>query len=167
MEEIKTWKEATKLTRLQILRISINIPVAIICITTAIFNGNIAWGMCGLLWILIGFIEGISYKIQNRDDYLIEMLKKDNEINRIIIAKLLPKSEIEIKTEKIKIPDNFSKPNPNKMKHKFAYYRKNHKFESQIIIDPNYNLLDGYTSYLIAKECNRPSVIVKIRRISE
>ena len=50
------------------------------------------------------------------------------------------------------------------MQKKYNYYRKNHKLESQIIIDPNYNLIDGYTSYLIAKECHIATVIGKLQR---
>lgn len=165
--KIKSWEESTKLTKSQSLRVLVNIPVAIICIVTSVINKNIAWGICGLQWLLIGLIEGISFKISNGDDYLADMQQEHIELQEGIINALLKETAMEIEIDKIKIPNNFTYPKPKKMKQKYIYYRKNHKFESQIIIDPNYNLLDGYTSYLIAKQCNRPSVIVKIRRISE
>jgi len=165
--KIKSWEESTKLTKKQAFRVLINIPTAIICIATSVINENIAWGICGLQWLLIGIIECTSFKISNADDYLTDMQQEHIRLQEGIINALLKETAMEIETDKIKIPENFTEPKPKKMKQKYIYYRKNHKFESQIIIDPNYNLLDGYTSYLIAKECNRPSVIVKIRRISE
>ena len=53
--KIKTWEEATELTKSQLLRISVNIPVAIICIVTSVINKNIAWGICGLPRIITNF----------------------------------------------------------------------------------------------------------------
>lgn len=42
-------------------------------------------------------------------------------------------------------------PKPKKMEQKWKYYRENDKFESPILIDKNFVLVDGYTSYIIAK----------------
>lgn len=40
---------------------------------------------------------------------------------------------------------------PLKWKHKIEYYKKHNKFESNIIINKNFILIDGYSSYKIAK----------------
>ncbi len=164
MEEIRTWEEATRLTKSQKIKILIDVLIAISNIVTAIINKNIAWGMSGILWLLIGIIECCSFKILNGDDYQIEMLEEHTRLQEGIINALLKETAVEIEVDKIKIPEHFSKPNPKKMQQKYNYYRKNHKFESQIIIDPNYNLLDGYTSYLIAKKCHRVTVIGKLQK---
>ena len=164
MYEIKTWEEATKLTESQKIKIIVDVLVAISNIVTAIINKNIAWGMSGMLWLLIGIIECCSFKRSNGDDYQIEMLEKHTELQEGIINALLKETAVEIEINKIKIPKTFSKPNPKKMQKKIEYYRKNHKFESQIVIDTDYTLLDGYTSYLIAKNYNKKSVIAKLKR---
>lgn len=69
-----------------------------------------------------------------------------------------------VKLSKIKIRDDFSKhmPKPDKIAAKYDYtknqlrinrkYNAHRKlFQSTIIMDKRNNLLDGYTSYLIAK----------------
>lgn len=164
MEAIKTWEEATKLTKSQKIEITVDVLIAILNIVTAITNKNIAWGMSGMLWLLIGIIECCSFKISNGDDYQIEMLEKHTELQAIIIDALLNETAVEVDISKIKIPKTFSKPNPKKMQKKIEYYRKNNKFESQIVIDTDYTLIDGYTSYLIAKNYNKGSVIAKLKR---
>ncbi len=58
-----------------------------------------------------------------------------------------------IKLSKIKIKDSFMKKEPKdwKMKERWEYYRCNDRFYSPIVIDQTNYLVDGYTSYLIAK----------------
>lgn len=59
-----------------------------------------------------------------------------------------------VKLSEITVPSSFQKtpPKAEKMKKKWFYYRDNGEFESPIIIDNDFVLVDGYTSYLIAKE---------------
>ena len=38
------------------------------------------------------------------------------------------------------------------MKERIEYFKKNQNFETQIIVDKDNNLKDGYTSYLIAQK---------------
>ncbi len=108
-----------------------------------------------------------NYRInthENKNQFrTIRNMSKNKKINSYIDA-LLNETAVEVDISKIKIPKIFSKPNPKKMQKKIEYYRKNHKFESQIVIDTDYTLLDGYTSYLIAKNYNKGSVIVKLKR---
>ena len=49
------------------------------------------------------------------------------------------------------------------MKEKWFFYRGNGRLESDIIVDKNGYLVDGYTSYLIAKEYGKK--IVKVKRV--
>lgn len=79
------------------------------------------------------------------------------------LLKNLSMPYIVIETDLIKIPENFTKPNKNKLKNRIEYYNKNKCFEVPIIIDPNNMLLDGYTSYLIAKKYNLKTVQAKVK----
>ena len=58
-----------------------------------------------------------------------------------------------IKLSKIRIRDSFKRTNPQewKMRERWEYYRDNNTFYSPIVIDQTNYLVDGYTSYLIAK----------------
>ena len=164
MFEMKTWEEATKFKKSEIARIILYILNAILDIVTGIIGSNIAWIVCGILWIVIAIIEGCYLKINKSNEEIIDLQEKHTELQAIIIDALLNETAVEVDISKIKIPKIFSKPNPKKMQKKIEYYRKNHKFESQIVIDTDYTLLDGYTSYLIAKNYNKGSVIVKLKR---
>lgn len=70
-----------------------------------------------------------------------------------------------LKLEDIKIKEDFKRTQPNnyKMKAKWNYYRKTGSLESDIVIDENGYLIDGYTSYLIAEadSIKKLDVIVK------
>lgn len=69
------------------------------------------------------------------------------------------------KLENIKIQEKFKKHPPNAMKmnkRKFYYYYNHHKkFYVPIVVNKNNILVDGYTSYLIAKEYKLKYVPVK------
>lgn len=57
-----------------------------------------------------------------------------------------------MKTDKIRIFPCFAAhpPKPEKMESKDLYYQAHGSFESEIILDGAGNLIDGYTSYLLA-----------------
>lgn len=57
-----------------------------------------------------------------------------------------------MKTDEIRIFPCFAEhpPKPEKMESKNRYYQENASFESEIILDGAGNLIDGYTSYLLA-----------------
>ena len=65
----------------------------------------------------------------------------------------------------IKIKKAFERnlPKINKMSEKLTYYIKNNKYEQPIVLDNENWLIDGYTTYLIAKYTNEK--YVKVRRI--
>lgn len=58
-----------------------------------------------------------------------------------------------VKLKDIKIKKEFEKKKPNnfKMSKKWNYYRRTGRLESDIVLDENNFLIDGYTSYLIAE----------------
>lgn len=58
-----------------------------------------------------------------------------------------------MKTEDIKIYPCFAahEPKPEKVQEKEQYFEETGALQSQIILDSRGNLIDGYTSYLIAK----------------
>lgn len=69
-----------------------------------------------------------------------------------------------IKLSKIKIPKQMLKtpPHPYKIQQKYSYYRYTHKFVDEIILDKHYELLDGYTTYLLAKMFGYKKIKVKV-----
>ena len=73
----------------------------------------------------------------------------------IVINHYLKKSEgnQEMKVDDIKIYPCFAahEPKPEKMQQKERYFEETGALQSQIILDGRGNLIDGYTSYLIAK----------------
>ncbi len=68
------------------------------------------------------------------------------------------------KLNNIKIQKEFKKRPPKAMKmfeRRTYYFLHNHKFEVPIVINKDNELVDGYTSYLIAKEYKVKYVPVK------
>lgn len=78
-------------------------------------------------------------------------LTKNMQVEIIDISQRPLEGEI-IPIECIKIKKYFKKPKESKMKIKEEYFNKNRYFRSTIILDKNNVLLDGYTTYLLAKE---------------
>lgn len=164
---MKTWEEATKLKKEEVILIIFYILNVILDITTAITTKNAAWIICGLLWSIIAIMKYYNSKNEKANEVLMDLQEERTKLQESIINALINETAVEVEISKIKIPTHFSKPNPKKLQKKFQYYRENHKFESQIIIDMDYNLLDGYTSYLIAKNYNKATVIAKLKRITK
>lgn len=80
-----------------------------------------------------------------------------NKLTRKIIAVLglhNPGELYKVKVSDIIIPEEFkaTKPRFKKMIQKREFYRKNDRFESKIVLNKDFLLIDGYTSYIIAKE---------------
>lgn len=74
------------------------------------------------------------------------------------IEKLFSKNKVEgikytIDTKEIIISQDFKEKRVRgiKLSKKFAFFDKYGRFESKIILDENYVLLDGYTSWIIAQ----------------
>lgn len=59
-----------------------------------------------------------------------------------------------VKLSDIAIPIEFedNKPKPKKMFKKREYLRRNGKYESKVVLNRNFVLVDGYTTYLLSTE---------------
>lgn len=83
----------------------------------------------------------------------------------IVIDKYLKEDrrEQEMRIEDIKIFPCFSahQPKPEKMQQKEQYFMETGLLQSQIIVDTGGNLIDGYTSYLLARAHGIQSVPVR------
>ena len=73
-----------------------------------------------------------------------------------------PGCEYWVDLKDIDIQINFLRyhPRQEKMEQKWKYYRQTVKFESPILLNRNFELVDGYTSYIIAKTENTHKVSV-------
>lgn len=74
-----------------------------------------------------------------------------------------------IPLKKIKIQKSFlmSSIRPKKWEAKLQYYKSHHCFQSEIILNENFVLIDGYSSYLIAKKYGYKKVYVKFLKQKE
>ena len=86
---------------------------------------------------------------------------QDNMINDLL-EYINRKTKI-IQLSDIKIPKNFSKPKPAKMKNRIGYYSTYKRFKVPIIVDEDNNLIDGYTTYLIDKKYNFNNIEVQVK----
>lgn len=95
----------------------------------------------------------IFKKIKNKiEDKILEYAQKDTiEFSKIINR---PNEGEIVKIDNIKIPRVFKKPNQEKFDSRREYYIKHKYFRSMIVLNKNNYLLDGYTTYLLAKEMN-------------
>ena len=57
-----------------------------------------------------------------------------------------------VNIKNIKIPQSFKKPKKSKIQRRREYFKKYGYFRSTIILNNKNSLLDGYTTYLLAKE---------------
>ena len=77
--------------------------------------------------------------------------KDINELSKIVNR---PNEGEIVKIENIKIPKRFQQPRTEKLNRRYEYYKRHNYFRSTIILDNKNNLLDGYTTYILAKEMN-------------
>jgi len=76
-------------------------------------------------------------------------LKNIDELSKIINR---PKEGEIVKIVNIKIYEHLKKPNDWRLKSRREYYEKHKYFRSTIVLDNDNYLVDGYTTYLLAKE---------------
>lgn len=71
-----------------------------------------------------------------------------------LFGKYEPGYEYWVKLSDIKLPNylKHSRIGEEKYKRKWKYFRKTGELESKIILDKNFYLLDGYSSWKIAKK---------------
>lgn len=92
-------------------------------------------------------------RIKSKLERLIWKYAKENidELSRIINR---PKEGEIVKISNIKIKENFKKPRSQKIKQRRKYYQRHNYFRSVIVLNKDNYLLDGYTTYLLAKQMN-------------
>ncbi|MCI8636291.1 MAG: hypothetical protein HFJ17_04530 [Clostridia bacterium] len=163
---MKTWEEMTKLETKTKIMITFHIIMAIFSIITTIVNKESTWILVALLWINVAIMEYCDSKLLKGKDALIELQEEHTKIQDEMIMNLLkdlsmPNVVIDINL--IKIPKHFTKPRKSKLNKRIDFYNKNKYFEAPIIIDPSNTLIDGYTSYLVAKKYNLKTVQAKVK----
>lgn len=168
MDNEKVWKEKTRLDSNDKYRIIFHIILTILSITVAIIEKDFTWVLVALLWINIIVQEYCDAKMLKGNQVVINLQEENIDkqfevINNLIdeICKMKNTKIVDIKD--IKIPKNFSKPKPAKMKNRIGYYNTYKQFEVPIIVDENNNLIDGYTTYLIAKKYNFNNIQVQVK----
>lgn len=163
---MKTWEEMTKLNKIDISKIIFHILMAIFSIAVSITEKDFTWIVVALLWANITIIEYCDSKLLKGKNALSELQEEHIKLQDEMIMRLLKDlatPNIVIDINLIKIPKNFTKPKKEKLNERFEFYNKHKYFEVPIIIDPSNTLVDGYTSYLIAKKYNLKTVQAKVR----
>lgn len=58
-----------------------------------------------------------------------------------------------INLDKINIPSNFKRelPAESKIAERYSFYKRTGSFDREILVDEHYNLIDGYSTYLVCK----------------
>ena len=79
----------------------------------------------------------------------------------------LNKEKIYLKVDQIVIQDIFkqTKPSIDKIQNKLEYYKREGKFDKNIVVDKNNKLRDGYINYLISKMLNINTVEVVVENL--
>lgn len=55
-------------------------------------------------------------------------------------------------------------PKPEKLRRKEEYFQRTGRFESEVVLDTSGNLIDGYTTYLLARKYHVERVAVRYGR---
>lgn len=94
--------------------------------------------------------ENTFFKKENWNKTLEELRKYQITEDYRLVNR--PKEGEIVKIANIKIPNYFKKPNCWKLKQRRRYYQTYRYFRDTIILDEFGYLVDGYTTYLLAKE---------------
>lgn len=160
----ENWKEKTKIDDFTKWTIAVNVIIAIFNIYVAIKTKQTSYITISILFFTIACIQYLDAKLLKSKDYLIhiknEIIEKQDKTIKILFKELEKKTKI-IDIKNINIPEYLKKPNKKKMEEREKYFKQNSKFEAPIIIDQYNNLIDGYTSYLIAKKYEFSTVEVQ------
>lgn len=84
------------------------------------------------------------------EEKILEYAQKNiNELSRILNR---PREGEIVKISNIKIQRKYKRPKIRKIKNRREYYKKHKYFKRAIVLDEKNYLIDGYTTYLLAKE---------------
>lgn len=157
---MKSWEEETKLEKKDKIKIGFYIFMVIFETIVAIVEKDFTWIVVALLWVNIAVVEYCNAKILKSKNAIIEF---QDDLIKALHMKLSEKEEI-IKLSDIIISKKFTKPKREKMKERSEYYREYKDFKVPIILDKNNVLIDGYTTYLIAKKEGLSHVYIERKR---
>ena len=126
-------------------------------VVISIISKNLTCIVCAILWGNIALIEYFDNKlIQEKDQMIYEedkLIRMQFSIINDLTDDLKKINKVKImRIKDIRIPKEFQKPRTEKMNERIEYFKKNQNFETQIVVDKDNNLIDGYTTYLIAKK---------------
>ena len=156
--------EERKLNKNKVDKLSITFFVIMIIveILSCVITKHIEYLNCSLLWFLVAIIKFTDKKIIEDKERNISIQKKINNHlkNCIENAERMIDFEI-IKLDHITIPKHFRKPKKEKIEERKKYFESYKNFETSIILNDKNVLIDGYTTYLIAKENKLSHVYIK------
>lgn len=159
------YRKATRLDNKTKAIIILNVIMFVFSIYIAIIEKEFTWVLCGLLWGIVALNQYCDSKLLKMKEAIIniqeECIKvKDNIIDELFKDFYCTKR---INLKEIKIQKQFKYPRKEKLQSRYEYYNKNKTFEVPIILDIDNKLIDGYTSYLIAKKYGIKNVEVKVK----
>lgn len=161
------WKEDTKLSTGEKIMLILYAVMFVFSITVAILEKNAPYIIIAILWLDLFICEFSNKKNSKMDQALIGSYEELKETQDKFIKLLLEELRKEARTvclKDIKIPKNFKKPGEKKLNERFKYYEENKNFKVPIILNESNTLVDGYTSYLIAKKYKLEKVKVQGRK---
>ena len=80
---------------------------------------------------------------------------------------MIKSTAVKISLDKINIPSNYAKTLPaQKVADRLMHYKATGTFDREIVVDEDYNLIDGYSTYLICKMLELPKVRVLRIKVS-
>lgn len=161
------WKEDTKLSTGEKAILVLYVAMFIFSMTVAILEKNAPYIIIAILWLDLFICEFFNKKNRKMDQALIGSYEELKETQDKFIKLLLEELRKEVRTvylKDIKISKNFKKPGEKKLDERFKYYEENKKFKVPIIVDESNTLIDGYTSYLIAKKYKLERIKVQGRK---
>lgn len=83
------WKEKTKLNKIEIKEIIVQVLLAILSIGVAILNKNFTWVVVAMLYLEITLLEYCNTKLLKAKDAIIELKNKEIEHKSDLINTLL------------------------------------------------------------------------------
>lgn len=156
--------EERKLNKNKVDKLSITFFVIMIIveILSCVITKHIEYLNCSLLWFLVAIIKFTDKKIIEDKERDISIQKKINNHLKNCIENSERMIDFEIiKLEHITIPKHFRKPKKEKIEERKKYFESYKNFETSIILNDKNVLIDGYTTYLIAKENKLSHVYIK------
>lgn len=144
--------------------IFIDIVMVIFTMVTAFVTKNSTWVVCSVLWIDLAITNYCDSKLLKDKDELFDIQNKLIDTQQDVITEFVrEQNSIKIVMLKdIKISKKYKKPGKIKMESRIEYFKRFQDFKVPVIVDKDNNLIDGYTSYLIAKSLGHNCISVRV-----